>query len=189
MVQPHVADPHRLNLTLPRQVPTPPGLYSNPPDNMIAAASRLVALLVQGESPAAVEIRRAGELLQTTLAQQAAYSYSRERVHSTPCPSRSYSWHIESPVVSSSERHRNHPRGHDPPHAVNHAQVLVDQARACQEAELAAPLAAHQQPQHNPSVSVEAGMTSRTVGVPCLVPALHNERLPKDFKGCRKVPN
>ena len=32
-------------------------------------------------------------------------------------------------------------------------------------------------------------MTSRTVGVPCLVPALRNERLPKDFKGPRKVPN
>ena len=32
-------------------------------------------------------------------------------------------------------------------------------------------------------------MTSRTLGVPCLVPALHNERLPKDFKGPHKVPN
>ena len=32
-------------------------------------------------------------------------------------------------------------------------------------------------------------MTSRTLGVPCLVPALCNERLPKGFKGPRKVPN
>ena len=32
-------------------------------------------------------------------------------------------------------------------------------------------------------------MTSRTAGVPCLVPALHNERFPKDFKGPRKVHN
>ena len=32
-------------------------------------------------------------------------------------------------------------------------------------------------------------MTSRIIGVPCLVPALRNERLPKDFKGPRKVPN
>ena len=32
-------------------------------------------------------------------------------------------------------------------------------------------------------------MTSRTLGVPCLMPALRNERLPKDFKGPRKVPN
>ena len=27
------------------------------------------------------------------------------------------------------------------------------------------------------------------VGVPCLAAALRNERLPKDFKGPRKVPN
>ena len=32
-------------------------------------------------------------------------------------------------------------------------------------------------------------MTTRTGGVSCLVPALRNERLPKDFKGPRKVPN
>ena len=32
-------------------------------------------------------------------------------------------------------------------------------------------------------------MTSRTLGVPCLVPPLCNARLPKDFKGPRKVPN
>ena len=32
-------------------------------------------------------------------------------------------------------------------------------------------------------------MTPRIVGVPCLVPALRNEHLPKDFKGPRKVPN
>lgn len=32
-------------------------------------------------------------------------------------------------------------------------------------------------------------MTSRTLGVPCLVPALCNKRLPKDFKGPHKVPN
>ena len=32
-------------------------------------------------------------------------------------------------------------------------------------------------------------MTSRTLGVPCLVSALRSERLPKDFKGPRKVHN
>ena len=68
------------------------------------------------------------------VAQQAAYSYSRDRIHSTP--------HMESPAVSSSERHRNQPRGHDPPRANNHAQLLVDQAQAHHEAELAAQLAA-----------------------------------------------
>ena len=38
-------------------------------------------------------------------------------------------------------------------------------------------------------MSVEAGVVTRTGGVPCLVPALRNKRLPKDFKGPRKVPN
>ena len=28
-----------------------------------------------------------------------------------------------------------------------------------------------------------------SIGVPCLTPALHNVRFPKDFKGPRKVPN
>ena len=37
--------------------------------------------------------------------------------------------------------------------------------------------------------SVEAGVVTRTEGVPCLVPALRNECLSKDFKGPRKVPN
>ena len=32
-------------------------------------------------------------------------------------------------------------------------------------------------------------MTSRSIGVPCLVPALRNECLPKDFNGPPKVPN
>ena len=32
-------------------------------------------------------------------------------------------------------------------------------------------------------------MTSRSTVVPCLVSALRNEHLPKDFKGPRKVPN
>jgi len=102
-VQPRVADPPRLNLTPPQRVPTPPGHFSNPLDNMIAAASRLAALPVQGESPAVVEARKALELLQTAVAHQAAYSHSREKIHSTPRPSRSYSRHLESPAVSSSE--------------------------------------------------------------------------------------
>ena len=34
-----------------------------------------------------------------------------------------------------------------------------------------------------------AGSYSETIGVPCLVPALRNKRLPKDFKGPHKVPN
>src|SRR3954463_11613035 len=40
-----------------------------------------------------------------------------------------------------------------------------------------------------PTTTVEPGITSSALGVPCLVPALRNVRLPKDFKGPRKVPN
>ena len=65
----------------------------------------------------------------------------------------------------------------------------MDQDRARREAELAAQYTAHQPSLAYPTTSVEAGVTSRTTGVPCLVPALRNERLPKDFKGPRKVPN
>ena len=36
---------------------------------------------------------------------------------------------------------------------------------------------------------MEPGVTSSSLGVPCLVPALRNVRLPKDFKGPRKVLN
>ena len=93
---------------------------------MIAAASRLVALPVEGKSPAAIEARKAVELLQTAVAQQAAYSYSRGRIHSTQCQSLSYSRRIESSVVSSGERHRNQPCGHEPPRDDNNVQALMD---------------------------------------------------------------
>ena len=53
----------------------------------------------------------------------------------------------------------------------------------------AAQRAAYQSFSVYPTTSIEAGTTTRTGGVPCLVPALRNERLPKDFKGPRKVPN
>ena len=36
---------------------------------------------------------------------------------------------------------------------------------------------------------MEPGLTFRNLGAPCLAPDLRNERLPKDFKGPRKVPN
>ena len=123
------------------------------------------------------------------MAQQVAYSYSRDRLHSTPRPSKSYSRHIDEPAVSCSERHRNQPRRPDPPRARNDAQALVDQGRARREAKLPAQLAAQQQSPVYPATSMEAGVTSRTLGVPCLVPTLRNERLPKDLKGPRKVPN
>lgn len=95
---------------------------------MLAAATRLAAISIEGESPEAVETRNAVELLRTAMAQQAAYSYSRNRVHLTPCQSRSYNRRVESSAVSSSERRRDPPHGNNPP--LTHAQTLVDGARA-----------------------------------------------------------
>ena len=111
-------EPPRVNTATPHYVPTPPGHYSNPLENMIAAAARLAALPAEGDSPIAIETRRVRELLQTALAQQEAYSYSQDRVHSTPRPSQSpsYSRHIDSAAVSSNARRRNQPREHDPMH-------------------------------------------------------------------------
>ena len=132
-VQPRITEPPRLNTVLPQHVPIPPGHFSNPLDNMIATATWLAALLVDGDSPAAIQTQRARELLQTALVQQEAYSYSRDRIHSTPRPSRSYSRHMDSPAVSSNVQHCDQPRGHDPLH--DGAHNLVGQDRAPREAE------------------------------------------------------
>ena len=83
------------------------------------------------------------------------------------------------------ERRHNQPHGHDPACNGANAQDLVDRGRARREAELAA----HQHAPVYPTASIEAGVTSKAFGVPCLTAALRNERLPKDFKGPRKVPN
>ena len=74
---------------------------------MIAASSRLAAIPMEGDSIAAVETRHARDLLQTAVVQQQAYSYSRDRIHSTPRPSPSYSRRMDEPEVSSSARHHN----------------------------------------------------------------------------------
>ena len=79
--QPRVMDPPRQTDNLPQYVTTPPGHFSSPLDNMIAAASRLAAIPMEGDSLAAVETRRARDLLQTAVVQQQAYSYSRDRIH------------------------------------------------------------------------------------------------------------
>ena len=102
-------------------VQTPPGHYSNPMDNLVAAAARLEAILVEGDSPQAIETRRVKELLRTTLIQQEAYSYSRDRIHSTPRPGRSYSRRMEEPAISSNARGRKAARGNDPAGGVGDA--------------------------------------------------------------------
>ena len=109
-VQPQAAEPTRQVISS-QHTHTPPGHYSNPLDNIVAAASRLAALPIEGGSPIAVEARRAREFLETALTQQQAYSHSRERIHSTPRPRRSYSRRLEEPAVSSSTQNRNPPRG------------------------------------------------------------------------------
>ena len=65
----------------------------------------------------------------------------------------------------------------------------MNRARACREAELATQHQARQLTPVRPTTLTEPGVTSSSLGVPCLIPALRNVRLPKDFKGPRKVPN
>src|SRR3954468_3895974 len=187
-VQHRIINLPRHNTGTPQAVPTPSGHYSNPMDNLVAAAARLEAIPIEGDSPQAIETRRVKELLRTALVQQEAYSYSRDRIHSTPRPSRSYSRRMEEPAVSSNAR-REALRGNNPAGGVDNAQEVVDRARACREAELAAQHQTRQLTPVRPTTSVEPGLNSSALGVPCLVPALRNMRLPKDFKGPRKVPN
>src|SRR3954470_16899348 len=100
----------------PRYVPIPPGHFSNPMENLIASSARLAALPVDGDDPTAVETRRIKELVQAALAQQEAYSYSRDKIHSTHRPSRSLSYtrHMESEALSSNAQCRNQPDGYNP---------------------------------------------------------------------------
>ena len=126
------------------------------------------------------------------MVQQQAYSYSRDKIHSTPHPSKSYNRHIDEPAVSSSARHRDAPRGPNPARGGMNAQDVVNNGRARREAELATQLAAQYANQPalvQPAVSVERGLAFSSWGVPCLTPTLRNVRLPKDFKGSHKVPN
>ena len=97
---------------------------------MISVASCLVAIPMEGDSLAAVETRRARDLLQTAVVQQHAYSYSRDIIHSIPRPSKSYSRHMDEPEVSSSARHRNAPQGPNPARGEVNAQEVVDNGRA-----------------------------------------------------------
>ena len=90
---------------------------------------------------------------------------------------------MDSPAVSRSEQRRNPPRGHNPPHNTQ------DQERTRCEPEPIAQNTARQPSPVYPTASVELGVTSRSTGLPCLVSALCNVRLPKDFKGPHKVPN
>ena len=99
---------------------------------------------------------------------------------------------MDEPAVSGSAWHRDTPQGPNPVHGGMNALDVVNNDRARREAELAAQLAAqyaNQPAPVQPAASVECGLAFSSWGVPCLTPALRNVRLPKDFKGPRKVPN
>ena len=131
-------EPPQQNIVILPPVQTPPGHYSNPMDNLVAAAARLEAIPVEGDSPQAIETRRVKELLWTALIQQEAYSYSCDRIHSTPRPCWSYSRCMDEPAISSNARGREAAHGNNPAGGVRDAQDVVDRARARREAELAA---------------------------------------------------
>ena len=99
---------------------------------------------------------------------------------------------MDEPTASSSARRRGAPRGPNPANDGLNAQDVVDNGRARKEAVLAAQHAGRHQPAPvQPAASVDrgTGLAFSSWGVPCLIPALRNVHLPKDFKGPRKVPN
>ena len=89
---------------------------------------------------------------------------------------------MNSEALSSNAQRRNQPGGHNPVQD----RIRREDERAAQQA---AQQAVHQTFPDYPTTSIEAGVAMRTGGVPCFIPALRNERSPKDFKGPRKVPN
>ena len=92
---------------------------------------------------------------------------------------------MDEPAVSSNER-RGAPHGNTPTGGADDAQEVVNRAWARREAELAAQHQARQLTPVRPTISIEPGVTSSSLGVPCLIPALRNVRLPKDFKARAK---
>ncbi|KAI5000110.1 hypothetical protein ZWY2020_004699 [Hordeum vulgare] len=63
---------------------TPRGHFSNPVDNVLAATRHLESLPIHGNTPAEIEARNAIEMLKTAVVQNAQFSHSPERLHSTP---------------------------------------------------------------------------------------------------------
>ena len=99
---------------------------------------------------------------------------------------------MDEPKVSSSARRRIGPQGPNPARGDVNAQDVLDNGRARKEAAFTAQHTGRYQPAPvQPAASVDRGteLAFSSWGVPCLIPALRNVRLPKDFKGPRKVPN
>ena len=76
--------------------------------------------------------------------------------------------------MSSSARHRNSPRGHNPAGGGTNAQDVVDHGRVRREVEVAALYAARQPTPVRPTASIEPGVVFSSLGVPCLTPTLRN---------------
>ena len=90
---------------------------------------------------------------------------------------------MDEPAVSSNARNRDPPRGNNPAGDAGDAQEVVDRARARRDVELAAQHEARQLTPVRPTTSVEPGVTSSSLGVPCLVPALRKCAPAQGFQG------
>lgn len=77
LAQPHQPVPHPPPVrATPDRFMTPVGHFSNPIDNLLAAATNFDAHPIAGSTPMEREALHAIELLKTTVAQHANYSYS-----------------------------------------------------------------------------------------------------------------
>ncbi|KAI4996004.1 hypothetical protein ZWY2020_040506 [Hordeum vulgare] len=144
---------------------TPRGHFSNPVDNVLAATRHSESLPIHGNTPAEIEARNAIEMLKTAVVQNTEFSHSLDRLHSTPQASRTRSRPEDQPAITSRPRplpQVNSPDHWDPP-GRDHPDI-----------------------QTGPALLFGGG---RQVGAPCLAPPLRNEKIRKDFKGPRKVPN
>ena len=78
---------------------------------------------------------------------------------------------MESEALSSNTQRRDQHGGYNP----MQDRVRQENERAAQQA---AQLTTHQDISEYPTTSIELGVSTRTGGVPCLIPALRNVRLP-----------
>ncbi|KAI5014094.1 hypothetical protein ZWY2020_055484 [Hordeum vulgare] len=91
--------------------------FSYPVDNVLAATRHLESLPIHGNTPAEIEARNAIEMLKTVVVQNAQFSHSLERLHSTPQASYTRSRPEDHPTVNSGPRHfpQDNPPEQNPP--------------------------------------------------------------------------
>ncbi|KAI4972727.1 hypothetical protein ZWY2020_003652 [Hordeum vulgare] len=95
---------------------TPQGHFSTPVDNVLAATRHLESLPIHSNIRAEIEARKAIEMLKTAVVQNAQFSHSLERLHSTPQASYTRSRPDDQPAVNSGPRHfpQDNPPERDP---------------------------------------------------------------------------